>query len=68
MRVIHSEIPALPQRDISSRLSLSLGKSNYVLKALIKSGYVKMNRFKNSKNRLAYMYVLTPAGIRKRFS
>jgi EPS-associated MarR family transcriptional regulator len=63
---ILEENPMVSQRDIAKKLTLSLGKSNFILKALIKSGFVKMNRFKNAKKRLSYMYVLTPAGIRKR--
>jgi EPS-associated MarR family transcriptional regulator len=63
---ILNENPMLSQRVIARKLTLSLGKSNYILKALIKSGHVKMKRFKNARKRLSYMYVLTPAGIRKR--
>ncbi len=54
----------LSQRDLSKKLGLSLGKVNYVLNALIDKGHVKAESFKNSKRKLAYMYILTPAGIR----
>jgi len=50
----------LTQRELSKRLGLSLGGINYVLKALIKKGYVKAQRFENSKNKRDYVYVLTP--------
>jgi EPS-associated MarR family transcriptional regulator len=53
----------LSQRDLSKKLGLSLGKVNYVLNTLLDKGIVKARRFKNSKNKLAYMYILTPAGI-----
>ena len=56
--------PTLTQRDLSRQLNLSLGKVNYIINALAEKGYVKMSRFKNSKNKLAYMYVLTPSGIK----
>ena len=52
------------QRDLSKRLGLSLGKVNYVLNALIGKGLIKAESFKNSKNKLAYMYILTPSGIK----
>lgn len=42
---------------------MSLGRVNYVVNALLKKGYIKARRFKNSKNKIAYMYVLTPQGI-----
>ena len=56
----------LSQRDLSRKLGLSLGKVNYVLNALLDKGLVKAERFKNSKNKLAYMYHLTPKGIKKK--
>lgn len=56
----------LSQRDISKKLGLSLGKVNYVLNALLEKGLVKTKRFKNSRNKLAYMYILTPRGIKSK--
>jgi len=53
----------LSQRDLSKKLGLSLGKINYVLNALLDKGLVKAKRFKNSKNKVAYMYILTPEGM-----
>ncbi|HIH12375.1 TPA: MarR family EPS-associated transcriptional regulator [Candidatus Woesearchaeota archaeon] len=53
----------LSQRDLSKKLGLSLGKVNFVLNALLDKGLVKAKRFKNSKSKLAYMYILTPKGI-----
>jgi EPS-associated MarR family transcriptional regulator len=54
----------LSQRDLSKKLGLSLGKVNYVLNALRDKGHIKAKSFKNSKRKLAYMYILTPAGIK----
>jgi len=54
---------SLTQRELSRRLGLSLGGINYVLKALIKKGYVKAQRFKNSDNKIGYVYNLTPKWI-----
>jgi len=59
-----SKDSTLSQRDLSSRLGLSLGKVNYVLNALLDKGLLKTKRFKNSKNKRAYMYILTPKGIK----
>jgi EPS-associated MarR family transcriptional regulator len=54
------------QRDLSKKVGLSLGSVNYIMKELIKKGYVKTQRFKNSSNKAAYVYVLTPHGINAR--
>jgi EPS-associated MarR family transcriptional regulator len=54
------------QRDLSKKVGLSLGSVNYIMKELIKKGYVKTQRFKNSNNKAAYIYVLTPHGINAR--
>lgn len=56
--------PDLPQRELARRLDLSVGKTNYCLRALIDKGWVKVNNFRNSQNKLAYAYVLTPSGLR----
>ncbi len=36
---------------------------NYCLNALIEKGFVKMGNFQKSKNKLKYVYLLTPQGI-----
>ena len=59
-----TESPELSQRELAHRLGLSLGKTNYCLRALIDKGWVKVNNFRNSQNKLAYAYVLTPSGLR----
>ena len=53
----------LSQRDLAGRLGLSLGRVNFVVNSLIGKGLLKARRFKNSRNKLAYRYVLTPEGI-----
>ena len=58
-----TDSPDLPQRELAQRLGLSLGKTNYCLRALIDKGWVKVNNFRNSQNKMAYAYVLTPQGI-----
>lgn len=53
--------PKLSQRELARELGISLGKVNYCLKALLDRGYVKAVNFKNSRNKRAYLYQLTPA-------
>ena len=55
--------PQLSQRELSSRLGLSLGKINFLLKEMVTRGLVKAENFKNSRNKRAYLYLLTPMGI-----
>jgi EPS-associated MarR family transcriptional regulator len=55
--------PELSQREVARELGISLGKVNYCLKALMEKGWIKAANFKNSKNKMAYMYLLTPRGI-----
>ena len=56
----------LSQRDLSKRVGLSVGRVNYIINALLEKGYIKAQRFKNSKNKIGYMYILTPKGISER--
>jgi len=58
--------PSLSQRDLAKRLGISLGKVNFCLNALVGKGWLKINNFRNSDNKLAYAYVLTPRGIEER--
>jgi EPS-associated MarR family transcriptional regulator len=58
-----TESPDLPQRELAHRLGLSLGKTNYCLRALVDKGWVKVNNFRTSQNKMAYAYVLTPQGM-----
>ncbi len=53
----------LSQRDLAAELGFSLGKINYCLKELRIKGFIKMNNFKKSKNKIKYAYVLTPGGL-----
>jgi EPS-associated MarR family transcriptional regulator len=55
--------PRISQRELAGELGVSLGKANYCIRAMIEKGLVKANNFKNSDNKRAYFYVLTPKGI-----
>jgi len=58
--------PDLSQRELARALGLSLGKTNYCLRALIEKGFIKANNFRNSQNKVAYAYLLTPRGIEEK--
>ena len=55
--------PAQSQRDLASVLGVSVGRMNFCLKALAEKGLVKVENYRTSTNRLAYLYLLTPAGV-----
>jgi EPS-associated MarR family transcriptional regulator len=47
-------------------LGVSLGKVNYCIKSLIEKGLIKVNNFRNNKNKIQYSYLLTPKGIEEK--
>ncbi len=62
LRLIEEQ-PEISQRELARVLGVSLGKTHYLLKALLDKGLVKANNFRRSDNKLAYAYLLTPSGI-----
>ena len=58
--------PELTQRQMAERLGLTLGKTHYSLKAVVRAGWVRAERFAKSDSKLGYLYVLTPEGVRQR--
>lgn len=60
--------PEISQRELAKGLGISLGKANFCLRALIEKGLLKATNFRNSQNKLAYMYLLTPTGIEEKSS
>jgi EPS-associated MarR family transcriptional regulator len=58
--------PELSQRELSRALGLSLGKTHYVLHALLGKGLLKIENFRRNNNKLAYAYLLTPKGMKEK--
>jgi MarR family transcriptional regulator, temperature-dependent positive regulator of motility len=58
--------PEYTQRQLAVALGVSLGKTHYLLKALLGKGWVKAQNFQRSERKLGYLYVLTPQGVRHR--
>lgn len=65
MRLLEAN-PEMSQRGAACQLGISLGKVNYCLRALIEKGWIKAAHFKNSQNRAAYTYLLTPRGVEEK--
>ena len=55
--------PTITQRQLSKELGVSLGKTHYVIKALVQVGWIKLDNFQRSDNKLGYTYLLTPMGM-----
>lgn len=56
--------PEISQRELAGQLGMSLGKANFCVRALIEKGWIKAENFRNSRNKRAYVYALTPNGLR----
>ncbi len=56
----------LSQRALAQQLGFSLGKINFILKALIGKGLVKMENFAHSQQKIQYRYILTKKGIKEK--
>jgi EPS-associated MarR family transcriptional regulator len=61
-----AEHPDASQRQVARELGISVGKVNYCLDALIRRGWLKVRNFKNSHNKSAYLYILTPTGLEEK--
>ena len=62
LRVV-KENPQMTQRDLSFSIGVSLGKVNFLMKAMIDKGFIKAQNFRNARNKTAYLYNLTPSGL-----
>jgi EPS-associated MarR family transcriptional regulator len=60
--------PTATQRELADALGVSLGKTNYCLKALKEKGWVKWGNFSKTPNKLQYMHLLTPQGMAEKLS
>ncbi len=56
------------QKSIADELGISVGKVNYVLKALIEKGLVKADNFYKAQNKRKYKYLLTQKGIEEKIT
>ena len=62
LKIIEDD-PNLTQRQIAKLVGVSLGKTNYIVRSLIDKGWLKINNFRRSDNKLSYLYHLTPKGL-----
>ena len=65
LHLVHNN-PEISQRGIAEQMGFSLGKVNYCIKALSEVGFIKCKSFLNHKNKLGYLYILTPKGLNEK--
>jgi EPS-associated MarR family transcriptional regulator len=56
------------QNSIAKDIGYSVGKVNYVLKALAQKGLVKVEKLANTKKINQYSYLLTEKGIKEKIT
>lgn len=64
--VLRSVDKVTTQKTISEDIGCSIGKVNFVLKALIEKGLIKAEKFANNQNKKQYKYLLTAEGIKEK--
>lgn len=59
--------PDASQRDVSEKLGISLGKTNYLLKELMTKGLITAEYFSTNPDKLRKIsYILTPKGFEEK--
>jgi len=51
------------QKSLSEKIGISVGKTNYIIKALAQKGLIKIENFIANDNKRVYKYLLTKDGI-----
>jgi len=54
------------QRQLSRQTGLNLKKVHFCLHKLLEKGHVKFQRAVHNPDKRAYLYILTPAGVKAR--
>ena len=62
LRVLQNN-PHITQRELALRLGVSLGVTNFVLRALLDKGAIKVRNFRGNTQKSGYAYILTPYGL-----
>ena len=52
------------QKELAKEVGFSVGKANYVIKALVEKGFIEVGNFVKSSNKRAYGYLLTKEGLK----
>jgi EPS-associated MarR family transcriptional regulator len=58
--------PHLTLCDLAREMGVNLGKVNYCPNALVDRGWLKARKFRNSRNKAGYAYLLTPRAVEQK--
>jgi EPS-associated MarR family transcriptional regulator len=64
--ILKSVNSIISQKSLADEIGFSVGKINYILKALVDKGFIKAERFLTSDNKTKYTYLLTDEDIHKK--
>ncbi len=56
------------QKGLAEELGYSIGKINYIFKALSEKGLLKVENFYNNRNKKQYQYLLTQKGVEEKIA
>ena len=65
MKIINHN-PKMTTREIAQKVGISNGSAYYLLISLIDKGFVKLSNFKENSEKVGYLYLLTPKGVREK--
>jgi|GEM_PF-2795464 len=60
LKIIEAD-PEISQRQLAEVMGVSLGKTNYLIKALLVKGHIKAGNFLRAVNKLKYAYLRNTA-------
>ncbi|MDT8338771.1 MAG: MarR family EPS-associated transcriptional regulator, partial [Sulfurimonas sp.] len=68
LSILRSLNKVTTQKTLADELGYSVGKINYVIKALGAKGLLKVENFYNNQNKKQYRYLLTPKGLEEKIT
>jgi EPS-associated MarR family transcriptional regulator len=66
LSILRSLEKVTTQKTLADELGYSVGKINYIIKALASKGLLKVENFYNNQNKKQYRYLLTPKGLEEK--
>jgi len=66
LKILRLTDKVVTQKSIADEIGYSVGKVNYILKALTLKGLIKVENFANSNQKKNYKYLLTKEGIEEK--
>ena len=68
LTILRNITPTTTQKSLADELGYSIGKINYIFKALSEKGLLKVESFYTNQNKKQYKYLLTPQGIEEKIT